>query len=269
MNGRLVGCNAVYQVERFEPGNSDFGTLNITAKRLEDGREFAGKYWDNPNSPFFLSHLEVVELQRLKRVSRFVSPVLDHGSTESEEFVIFEHLPGKTVAEEIDDKKFPLSKHKKGRIVMDVVQGLRYFHEGDLVHADVSPKNIRTRNGNYVLVDFDLVQSRHAFSGRIKGQPPYIAPEGWKGKNFPQTDVYALGVVIFELYTGKYPFGERKSLPGEFRSLHTSHTPIQNLEDMADAPAGLGAVVMMAMAKDVHDRYASAAVMQRALERVL
>jgi len=165
------------------------------------------------------------------------------------------------------------------RIVMNACAGLHAAHELrdasghliGLVHRDVSPQNILvTYDGVSKVVDFGVAKATAmgggaTVAGQLKGKVSYMAPEQVRGEAIDRrVDVFAMGIVLYALTTGKHPF-RRES---EAATMYTiaSHEPVVSPRKVVpDYPLSLEAIVLKALAKNAADRYASASEMQRAL----
>jgi uncharacterized RDD family membrane protein YckC len=131
------------------------------------------------------------------------------GRQGEEPFLAMELLPGPTLAERLQSSG-PISYGEVVRTAIQVVQALRYASKFDLVHADIKPANlIMAGEGRIKLSDFGLarVQTEDESDGPIAGTPAYVAPELVQGEGLSiQSDMYALGVTLFELVFGRLPF---------------------------------------------------------------
>lgn len=177
----------------------------------------------------------------------------------------------------------PLSKYLENRgklgledslrLIGQVLYALHKAHGSDIVHRDLKPGNIMLDgSGRAVLVDFGLSKDTTANidltgAGAIMGTPDYMAPEQIEGDPVgPQTDLYALGVMFFEMLTGIRPF-RRKSAVLTMRA-HCEEQPPALEEHRPDLPRLLGAILKKAMARNPGKRYRSAARMAADLCRV-
>ncbi|MBE2250262.1 MAG: protein kinase [Myxococcus sp.] len=166
------------------------------------------------------------------------------------------------------------------RIVADSAAGLYYAHSRmdeqgrplRIVHRDISPQNILVSfDGSVKLVDFGIAkaadQVSNTKSGAIKGKFAYMAPEQAGGKPLDaRTDIFALGLVLYELITGVRPL-KRDSEIGTLQA--ALECAIEKPSLVAEVPASLDDVVMRALAKDPEDRYRDARQFQMALEQYL
>lgn len=165
-------------------------------------------------------------------------------------------------------------------IVLGVCAGLHHAHERvdstgkslDIVHRDVSPHNVFvTYDGAIKLVDFGIarasVRKGHTDHGFIKGKPGYIAPEQIRGRNTDRrTDVWGAAVLLYELTTGKTPYGSGTSFAE--LALVTKLDPPAPSTMLADYPPDLEAIVMCGLARDPDERFPTAEAMRAALEEL-
>jgi hypothetical protein len=154
----------------------------------------------------------------------------------------------------------------------DVLHGLSYAHGEGIIHRDLKPANIMlTRKGQAVLTDFGIAQivgnTQHTVSGALMGTLNYMAPEqGFEGKCDIRSDIYSLGIMLYEMLTGYTPFDADTPLAILMKHLNDP-LPLPTQVDPA-LPASLEAIVLKALSKDPDDRFQSADEMCRALENV-
>src|SRR3954465_14262148 len=169
------------------------------------------------------------------------------------------------------------------RIVMNACAGLHAAHELrdakghliGLVHRDVSPQNILvTSHGVSKVVDFGVAKATAmggsgTVAGQLKGKVSYMAPEQVRGEAIDRrVDVFALGIVLYALTTGKHPF-RRESEAATMYTIASDDPVVSPRKFLPDYPAALESVLLKALAKDAKQRYASASEFQRALSQCL
>ena len=177
-------------------------------------------------------------------------------------YIAMERLPGRTLADEIS--RGPLDAGTTRAIATQVLEGLRAAHEAGIVHRDLKPGNILlTEGGDAKVADFGIAKSLdddHT-TGVVVGTAAYVAPERVAGaKATPESDLYSLGVVLYESVTGECPF-KRETAIATVRAAHDGAAP--PLPEEVD-PA-LRGVIERAMAREPSDRYSSASDMLSAL----
>ncbi|MEO6600225.1 MAG: protein kinase [Polyangiaceae bacterium] len=169
------------------------------------------------------------------------------------------------------------------RIVMNAAAGLHAAHElrdekGELiglVHRDVSPQNILvTYDGVSKVVDFGVAKATAmgggaTVAGQLKGKVSYMAPEQVRGEAIDRrVDIFALGIVLYALTTGKHPF-RRESEAATMYTIASDDPVVSPRNFLPEYPASLEAVLLKALAKDAKQRYATASEFQRALDQCL
>lgn len=168
------------------------------------------------------------------------------------------------------------------KIVQDAAAGLHAAHELKdeqgapigLVHRDISPQNILiTFDGVVKIVDFGVAKAagrtvEHTNSGQIKGKPPYMSPEQALGKDIDRrTDIFALGIILYQLTTGKHPFrGENDMIT--LQNIVSDRPIIPPRAYDKEYPKPLESVVMRALDRDPNKRFQTAAELEAALDRV-
>jgi serine/threonine-protein kinase len=210
------------------------------------------------------------ELEILKTL-RHPNIVRSFGGTceGNQRFYAMELVEGGTLDKLLEERgKF--SAEVAVQFALQMASGLAYAHERGIVHRDVKPGNfLLTTAGKLKLSDFGLATVEAATkitaAGKTMGTFPYMAPEQIRGRPpvSPQTDLYALGCVIFEMLTGRTPFtGET---PAEVMHKHLDTRPPRVAEFVADCPMGLESLVRDLLQKEPADRPASAFVVAKRL----
>src|SRR6185369_11219638 len=168
----------------------------------------------------------------------------------------------------------PLSLDQVGRILDQVSGALDYAHSRGIVHRDLKPVNIlMDEQGNAFLTDFGIAKLAQSGTiltqaGMATGTPAYMAPEQWRGEPVDaRSDIYALGIVLFEMLTGNIPFtGET---PFRIMHMHIYEGPPSIRQLKPGLPRGIDQVIAKALAKDREERYASAGEMAAAFKAAL
>jgi serine/threonine protein kinase len=136
--------------------------------------------------------------------------VYDYGEFEGAPYLVMAYLPGGTLKKRTGQ---PMSSRQAAQLLAPIADALAYAHAHKILHRDVKPSNILiTEDGKPTLTDFGIAKiletegTALTGTGLGVGTPEYMAPEQWSGKPAPQTDIYALGVVFYELITGRKPY---------------------------------------------------------------
>ena len=196
--------------------------------------------------------------------------IYDRGEAEDTYYIAMEFLDGRTLKELIVGRgAAPINVAIE--YARQILSALRFAHRHGIVHRDIKPHNVLVDGeGRVKVTDFGIARagtSQMTETGSIVGTAQYLSPEQAKGGEVdPRSDLYSLGVVLYELLTGKTPFdGET---PVEIAMKHLSTTPQPPSKLRPDVPRELDMVVMRALAKSPDERYQSADEMEGDLERV-
>jgi serine/threonine-protein kinase len=177
-----------------------------------------------------------------------------------------ELVRGRTLAQQIDQQG-PMAASEAARIGMEICRALAAVHQAGLVHRDVKAQNVmREQGGRIVLTDFgaglDLDRSN---PDRFSGTPLYMAPEILVGgKALPAADLYSVGVLLYYLVTGEYPYDARDL--EDLRAAQAAGRMRLLRDARPDLPAEFIVTVERALSKNPADRFASAGAMERALQ---
>jgi serine/threonine-protein kinase len=258
-----------FRVER-TLGSGGMGTVHL-ARDAELGRLVAVKLLaDNLASDPAFRRRFVREASLAARLSHpNVVTVFDAGEDEGRPFIVMEYVEGETLADLL---------HRRGRVPVEealglarqAAAGLAHAHAHGLVHRDVKPQNLLLRtDGTLKIADFGIARSadlsRLTEHGTVLGTAAYLAPEQADGGEVtPATDVYALGVVVYELLTGRTPY-RFESLADLARA--RDEEPVVPVRELApDVPAATEAALMRALARLPEYRPSSAAELAAELE---
>jgi tRNA A-37 threonylcarbamoyl transferase component Bud32 len=206
-------------------------------------------------------------VERFKREARSVAQlqhpnivtVIDRGEEHGRQYIVFEFIDGENL-KELVVRKGRLGLRDALEIAHEIARGLAFAHDHGLVHRDVKPQNVLLNgDGGAKVTDFGIARSLdvdHGVTqtGTILGTSNYIAPEQASGKPVDaHTDVYSLGIVLYEMLTGELPF------PGEsFVAVAMKHIqePSPNVLDVrGDIPLRVAEMIDRALEKDPEDRF--------------
>ncbi len=198
--------------------------------------------------------------------------VLDFAVENGTPFLVMEYAANGTLRQRHPREK-PLPTETIVSYVRQIASALQYAHDQQLVHRDVKPENMLIgANGELLLSDFGLAlsashsidRSTQAIEPTLLGTTSYSAPEQLQGQPQPASDQYALGIVVYEWLSGKRPF-HGTAIEIAMQHISVSAPPLS--EHAPGISASIAEVVMKALAKDPHQRYASVQDFASALER--
>src|SRR5262245_4363095 len=217
--------------------------------------------------PHYVEDAEYVE--RFRREARAVAQlshpnvvtVIDRGEADGHQFIVFEYVDGQNLKELIR-RSGRLPVRRAVELALAVADGLAFAHQQGIVHRDVKPQNVLLNgDGEAKVTDFGIARSLEVErgvtqTGTVMGTSNYLSPEQASGRAVgPRTDVYSLGIVLYELLTGEVPF------PGEnFVAVAMKHVnePVPDLRARRpDVPLRLAVAVDRALAKDPEQRFRS------------
>jgi len=204
-----------------------------------------------------------------------VVQVHEVGEADGIPFIVMDYVSGPTLAAVITERTEPFAPHEATRIVRSLALAVQAAHDKGVVHRDLKPANVLfdPEHAEYVVTDFGLARVVDPNDPRVSttgvaGTPSYMPPEQARGESAavgPRSDVYALGVILFELLTGRLPF------PGgsvaEVISKVLMTPPPAASAHQANIPPALDEVCRRAMAKSPNDRFSSAQELAATLAR--
>ena len=219
----------------------------------------------------FVSRLEL-EAKSVARLSHpGVVQVFDHGFDDGHAFLVMELVPGGTLREILDERG-PMPAHVVMSVLRPMLGALAEAHGNGLIHRDIKPENILVSTNNSVkLADFGLVravaESRSTSQNVVMGTAAYLAPEQIAtGDTDPRSDLYSLGIVAFELLTGRVPFQGDTPVATAYQRLERPVPPPSSL--VSGIPEDLDDLIVHATERNIDARISSAREFLRRVEEV-
>jgi serine/threonine-protein kinase len=257
----LVGSGGMSSVFRARDAQLDRRVaIKILLERYGDDPEYVERFRREARAVARLSHPNIVT-------------VIDRGSDDGRQYIVFEHVDGENL-KELVQRTGPLPVRRAVELALAVADGLAFAHTHGLVHRDVKPQNVLlSREGDVKVTDFGIARSldvEHGMTqtGTVLGTGEYLAPEQASGKPVsPATDVYSLGVVLWELLAGDVPFTGENFVAVALR--HVNEPPPDLRKLRPDVSPRLAAAVERALAKDPARRFPSMAALAAELRACL
>ena len=191
--------------------------------------------------------------------------IFDVGLEGDDHFIVMEYVPGSTLKQKIQSEA-PIDIALAVRIAKDISGGLAHAHANNIVHCDIKPHNILiTEDNRAKIADFGIAravtESTMTYSGSVVGSVHYFSPEQARGSMItPKSDVYSLGVTMYEMLTGKLPFNGDN--PVSIAMKHVEEEPMPPTAYRQNIPPMLEALVLRAMNKNPDVRPTSAELVQ-------
>ncbi len=250
------GMADVYLAEDQELGRRV--AIKILNNRHSNDAQFIERFRREAKNAAALNHPNIVS-------------IYDRGEAEHTYYIAMEYLDGRTLKELVVGRG-PAPVNVAVEYARQILSALRFAHRHGIVHRDIKPHNVLVdREGRVKVTDFGIARagtSQMTEAGSIVGTAQYLSPEQARGTEVDQrSDLYSLGIVLYELLTGQTPFDG--DTPVEIAMKHLSATPRPPSQIRRDVPRDLDMVVMRALAKDPDARYQSADEMEADLERAL
>lgn len=198
--------------------------------------------------------------------------IFDVGEDGDIHYLVMEYVEGKTLKQYIVDSA-PLQPYEAVEIMKQLTSAISNAHQNQIIHRDIKPQNILMDDEkNVKITDFGIAMALSATSftqtNSVLGTVHYLSPEQARGGTATKkSDIYALGIVLYELLTGKLPFSGESAVSIALKHLQTETPSVREVQPTI--PQSLENVVMKATAKDPQHRYRTVEEMQHDLETVL
>ncbi len=234
--------------------------LKVMSSRYADDAEFVERFKREAQSAAALSHPNIVS-------------IYDRGEDASDTYYIaMEYLPGGTLKDRILERG-ALPPRTAAAVTLQIAEALQAAHAKGVVHRDIKPHNVLvTGSGDVKVGDFGIARAASSSTmtktGSILGTAHYISPEQAMGEPVgPRSDLYSLGVVLYEMLTGALPYDAETPIGIAMKHVNGYLAPPKALNPTV--PEGINAITCRLLAKDPDDRYADAGELIEDLERVL
>jgi eukaryotic-like serine/threonine-protein kinase len=248
------GMANVYLAEDQELGRSV--AIKMLDERHSQDEQFVERFRREAKNAAGLSHPNIVS-------------IYDRGQAEGTYYIAMEYLEGRNLKELLITRG-PTPLAVAIDYARQILAALGFAHRHGIVHRDIKPHNVVVApDGLLKVTDFGIARSgtsQMTETGSIIGTAQYLSPEQAKGAPVtPASDIYSVGIVLYEMLTGSVPF--TGDTPLEIAMKHLSTTPLPPSEKRREVPHELDSIVLRALAKDPADRYQSADKMDADLAR--
>jgi serine/threonine-protein kinase len=251
------GMARVYRA--YHPQLDRYVAIKVLRPDLVDEEEFLLRFRREAQSVAALRHANIIQ-------------VFDFDLQNDVYYMVMELLEGDTLKTRLNDYRARDRQMELGevvRILLDVLDGLAYAHNEGMIHRDIKPANVLlTKRGRAVIADFGIARivggTRHTMSGALMGTLNYMAPEqGLEGHSDARSDIYSMGIVLYEMLTQRTPFDADTPLAVLMKHLNDPLPLPRQIE--STVPESFERIVLKALAKRPEDRYQSAEEMAQAL----
>lgn len=245
------------------PGLDRYVAIKVLHSHLAEDESFISRFEQEATAVARLRHPNIVQ-------------VYDFDEQDGHRYMVMEFVEGPTLKRELEERvkqvpagRSPFTLEEIARIFIGLANAIDYAHTRGMVHRDLKPANVMlTGEGQVLLTDFGLAYllgvTGLTETGAIAGTPTYMSPEQGQGKRGDErSDIYSLGVILYELLTGKVPFSDDNALGIILQ--HANAEPAPPSEHVPSLSAAVEGVVLTALAKDPAGRYQTANEMADAL----
>lgn len=255
------GMSAVYKAT--DPNLKRVVAVKMIHPHLSSNPDFVQRFEEEAAAVAQLRHHGIIQ-------------VYDFNKDDDVYYMILEFVPGETIQDHLkrlNDEGRRLSISKAVEYMADICDAVDYAHQRGMIHRDIKPANLMLNVlGQAILMDFGIAKivggQRHTATGAVVGTAMYMSPEQIKGEPPDRrTDLYSLGVTLFEMVGGRPPFQADSAMT--LMMMHINDPVPDPRKINPDVPSDLVEVINKALAKDPNQRYQTAAQMATALRNVL
>lgn len=253
----LIGNGGMANVYKaYDKLEDKFVALKILKDEYSDNEEFLRRFRNESKAISVLSHENIVK-------------ILDVSFGNNIQYIVMEYIEGITLKQYMEQEKV-LNWKEAVHFTLQILKALQHAHENGVVHRDIKPENIMLlTDGTIKVTDFGIASfardERRVASKTAMGSVHYISPEQASGSTTDErTDIYAVGVMLYEMLTGSLPFDGTN--PEQIAVMHMQSKAKLPRELNSTIPEGLEEIVVRAMQKNAAMRYQTAAEMVRDIE---
>ncbi|MBE7055678.1 MAG: Stk1 family PASTA domain-containing Ser/Thr kinase [Ruminococcaceae bacterium] len=224
--------------------------VKILREEFKENEEFIRRFKVESQAAACLSHQNIVQ-------------IYDVGEDDGLHYIVMELLEGETLKHYMNSKGGKLSRREAANFSMQICRALEHAHSKHVVHRDIKPQNIvLTESGKIKVADFGIARAANNSTtvnslSYAVGSAHYLSPEQARGGYTDhRSDIYSLGVVMYEMFTGKLPFDAEESVSVVMQHIHEEPQPPSEINP--DIAPGIEAIILRAMKKEQRLRYNSA-----------
>src|SRR5688572_6020806 len=248
---------AVYKA--YQPAMDRFVAIKVLPRHMSDSEEFTARFRREARLLAQLQHPHIL-------------PVFDYGEAEGYPYIVMPHIVSGTLAGILRNQRLSLPEVR--RVMTQIGDALSYAHTRGLIHRDIKPSNILIdEGGNCLLTDFGLArmtesEDKLTSSGSIMGTPAYMSPEQGTGAGTdPRSDIYSLGIILYEMLTGRVPSTAETPIAVVYKHIHDPLPPARKLNPSLSEE--LEMILLKCLAKNPEERYQTANAFVRAVRQVI
>jgi serine/threonine protein kinase len=253
------GMATVYKA--YQASIDRYVAIKVLPSQLAESKEFATRFHQEARIIASLEHPHIL-------------PVFDYGESDGVTYFVMRYLDAGTLKDRMVEGR-PLPLNEIDKLFTQLADALSYAHSRGIVHRDLKPANaLIDSRGNVFLTDFGIAKLLESAAPRltqtdaIMGTPAYISPEQAQAQPVDQrSDIYSLGIILYEMVTGSVPFVAETPLAVLFKHISDPLPPPSSVKP--DIPPAIEQVILKALAKDPEDRFATAADIAEAWKRAL
>ena len=250
------GMAAVYKA--YQPNMERYVAIKVLPRHMSASEEFVNRFKREAKMLAQLQHPHIL-------------PVFDYGEADGYPYIVMPFVNSGTLAELLQRR--PLSLPETRRIITQLGEALSYAHARGMIHRDIKPSNVLIdERGNCLLTDFGLARmaaiasTKITTSGTVMGTPAYMSPEQGMGSNVDQrSDIYSLGVILYEMVTGRVPYMAETPVAIVFKHIQDPLPSARKLNP--NLPEVVELVLLKALAKNPEDRYQTGDDFAQAIQR--
>jgi len=251
----MGGMGAVFKAQDLDFDVERSVAIKILPSHLAADEKLVKRFREEINILARLEHPNIVPIYTIGEEGEIV-------------YYVMKYLRGETLKGRIRHSG-TLSPEQVTVIMIQISRAVDYIHRAGAIHRDIKSVNIMLdEQDNATLMDFGIAKiaggANLTADGEVLGTAPYMAPEQWEGLNDPRSDIYALGILMYEMLAGSPPFAGDSISEIMVAHLRKPPTPLRNVRPQV--PEALAQVVHCCLAKNPNDRYATAADLCAALE---
>lgn len=251
------GMAAVYKA--YQPSMERYVAVKVLPRHMAKSEEFVNRFRREAKLLAQLQHPHIL-------------PVFDYGEADGYPYIVMPFVQSGTLAELLHKRQRTLAEVR--RIMVQIGEALSYAHTRGMIHRDIKPSNVLIdERGNCLLTDFGLARmaesaSKITTSGTVMGTPAYMSPEQGAGSTIDhRSDIYSLGIIFYELVTGRVPYVAETPIALVFKHIQDPLPSARKLNP--NLPEAVELVLLKALAKQPEDRYQTAEDFVQAIQRAI